>query len=172
MDNIAALRHFALRRTDRESMAGKKRNKRSVTNQLNLAARSARTALARELARHEVHPGQDAVLLALEKEDGIALGDLAHNLGVRPPTITKTIARLAQQGLVEKRRDRDRTRRNRAYLTSAGLALVSALRDSQESVEKSALRGFSKSERKALRKLLRRLEKNLGTATAENGPDE
>ena len=84
-------------------MASKKTGKRSVTTQLSLAARGARTALSQRLALLDVYPGQDAVLLAIGEEDGISLRDLAERLSVRPPTITKTVTRLAAQGLVEKR---------------------------------------------------------------------
>ncbi|WP_348646283.1 hypothetical protein [Aurantimonas sp. DM33-3] len=52
-------------------MASKKTGKRSVTTQLSLAARGARTALSQRLALLDVYPGQDAVLLAIGEEDGI-----------------------------------------------------------------------------------------------------
>ena len=167
MDNIAALRHFALAQRDRDMMAGKKLKKRSVTTQLNLAARAARTALSQRLAVLDLYSGQDAVLLAIGEEDGIALRDLAERLAVKPPTITKTVNRLAAQGLVDKRLSVADGRRSHMHLTDKGLAIVDGVLDSRKSVEREALKGFSDKERKALRKLLARVSANLD---AKGGP--
>ena len=142
-------------------MAGKKRRKRSVTTHLALAARGARTALSQRLTSLDLYPGQDAVLLAIGEEDGISLRSLASRLAVRPPTVTKTIARLASQGLVEKRLSETDGRQNHAHLTDKGAAIVAAVRDSQKAVERAALKGFSDKERKTFRKLLQRVQKNL-----------
>ncbi len=145
-------------------MASNKTGKRSVTTQLSLAARGARTALSQRLALLDVYPGQDAVLLAIGEEDGISLRDLAERLSVRPPTITKTVTRLAAQGLVEKRLSNSDGRQNHAHLTERGAALVDAVGKSRKRVERDALKGFSNKERKTLRKLLERVTANLGNA--------
>ena len=142
-------------------MAGKKK-KRSTMTQLVLSARASRTALSARLAAMGLYPGQDAVLLALGSEDGLALRDLAERLSVRPPTITKTVARLTTQALVEKRASTTDARQSHAFLTEKGLALVEEVREAQKTVERNALRGLSEKERKTLRKLLQRLERNLG----------
>ncbi|MEF2550429.1 MarR family transcriptional regulator [Aurantimonas sp. A2-1-M11] len=136
-----------------------------MTTQLSLAARSARTALSQRLAQIDVYPGQDAVLLAIGEEDGISLRDLAERLSVRPPTITKTVTRLASQGLVEKRLSDSDGRQNHAHLTERGAAIVDAVGKSRKRIEREALKGFSNKERKALRKLLERVTANLDGAS-------
>lgn len=147
-------------------MAGKKK-KRSTMTQLVLSARAGRTALSVRLAAMEIYPGQDAVLLALGLEDGLSLRDLAARLSVRPPTVTKTVARLAAQALVEKRASPTDARQSHAFLTARGLALVEEVRAAQKSIERSALSGLSDRERKTLRKLLQKVERNLGAADAD-----
>ncbi|MCQ0988394.1 MarR family winged helix-turn-helix transcriptional regulator [Jiella marina] len=144
----------------------RKRKKGSVTGQLVLASRSARTALMHDLDALGLYPGQDSVLVAIGDEDGITLRDLAVKLSVKPPTVTKTIARLVAQGLVEKRASGNDLRQNRAFLTVAGHAAVGNVKKAQKSLERRALKGFSTKERKAFRKYLQRLGENLGASAA------
>ncbi|KAB0677992.1 MarR family winged helix-turn-helix transcriptional regulator [Aureimonas leprariae] len=144
-------------------MAGGKK-KRSALTHLVLAARAGRTALSVRLAGLDLYPGQDAVLLALDRQDGLSLRDLALRLTVRPPTVTKTVARLSAQGFVEKRASDTDARQSHAFLTESGRALVREVKAAQKGVEQLALEGFSNAERKALRKLLQRAERNLAAA--------
>lgn len=147
-------------------MKGRKK-KNSVLSQLFLAARAGRTALSAKLAEQDLYPGQDAVLLALDEDAGISLRDLAIRLAVRPPTITKTIARLSVQGLIEKRPSPDDARQSHAFLTEKGEALVSEVKAAQKAVEEAAFTGFSGRERKKLRKFLKRIDANFDDAPAE-----
>ncbi|MBC8130316.1 MAG: MarR family transcriptional regulator [Rhizobiaceae bacterium] len=140
-----------------------KKKKRSTMTQLVLSARAGRTALSARLSAMDLYPGQDAVLLALGAEDGLSLRDLADRLSVRPPTITKTVARLATQTLVEKRASATDARQSHAFLTEKGLALVDEVRAAQKAVERNALRDLTEKERKTLRKLLQKVERNLGS---------
>ena len=139
-----------------------KKKKRSTMTQLVLSARAGRTALSARLSAMGLYPGQDAVLLALGADDGLSLRDLAERLTVRPPTITKTVARLTTQDLVEKRASATDARQSHAFLTAKGQALVEEVRETQRAVERNALRGLSEKERKTLRKLLQKVERNLG----------
>ena len=152
-------------------MAGKKK-KRSGLTQLFLAARAGRTALSVGLADLDLYAGQDAVLLALDAEDGLSLRDLAEKLSVRPPTITKTMARLSAQERIEQRASDSDARQSHAFLTGKGHALVNEVKSAQKAVERVALAGFTDRERKSLRKLLLRVERNLGPpAPARPGND-
>lgn len=149
----------------------RKKKKGSVTGQLVLAARSARTALLHNLGTTEIYPGQDNVLITIGKSDGITLRDLAEKLAVRPPTVTKTIARLVAQGLVEKRLSDTDARQSRAFLTAEGAALVERVQQAQKSLERRALSGFTERERKAFRRYLIRVQKNLAETDEETGGD-
>ena len=150
-------------------MAAGRKRKRSTMTQLVLSARASRTALSAHLAAIDVYPGQDAVLLALGAEDGLSLRDLADRLSVRPPTITKTVARLASQDILEKRASPSDARQSHAFLTEKGQALLQEVRLAQKAVEREALKGLSDKERKSLRKLLQRVERNLGGEVEDGG---
>jgi DNA-binding MarR family transcriptional regulator len=78
---------------------------------LQSAARLSRTALAERLLEHGLYAGQDKLMLALSVENGQTPSQLANLLGVRPPTITKTINRLTNQGFLEKRLSQEDGRR-------------------------------------------------------------
>ena len=77
-----------------------KADKGATMSRLHSAARLARTSLAAKLLTHGFYAGQDQIMLALDREDGQTPGQLAGRLGVRPPTITKTINRLQAQGFL------------------------------------------------------------------------
>lgn len=100
-------------------------------------------------------------MLALDHADGQTPGQLAARLGVRPPTITKTINRLQVQGFLEKRASESDARQAHIFLTEAGRDTIRAIEKSVRKTEKQALKGLDRKEQKALSKLLARIEANL-----------
>jgi len=138
-----------------------KADKTATMSRLHSAARLARTALAARLLAHGFYAGQDQIMLALDREDGQTPGNLAGRLGVRPPTITKTINRLQAQGFLEKRASDSDARQAHIFLTDTGRETIRAIEKSVKKTEKQALRGLDKKDQKALFKLLARIEANL-----------
>ncbi len=138
-----------------------KGNKAVVLYRLQSVARLTRTVLAVRLLEQGLYAGQDAVMLQLAAEDGLTLGTLAQRLGVRPPTITKTILRLQGQGFVIKRASETDQRQSHVYLTQAGLETIRAIEKSIRKTEKDMLKGLDKKDQKTLFKLLARIEANL-----------
>lgn len=138
--------------------------------QLHSAARLSRTALAARLLSHGFYAGQDQIMIALDREDGQTPGQLAVKLGVRPPTVTKTINRLQTQGYVEKRASETDARQANVFLTEDGRGAIRAIEKAVRKTEKQALKGLDKKEQKALVKLLGRIEANLsnGAIVAED----
>ena len=135
-----------------------------ILHRLQSTARLTRTALAMRLLGHGFYAGQDAVMLQLAHEDGLSPSILAKRLGVRPPTITKTISRLQTQGFVKKEGSATDQRQAHIFLTDTGNEAIKAIEKSIRKTEKDAMKGFDKKERKALIKMLSRLEVNLSTA--------
>lgn len=138
-----------------------KARKAAVMNRLQSAARLSRTALAARLNGHGFYAGQDQLMLALGQDDGQSPGELATRLGVRPPTITKTINRLTAQGVLEKRASTDDARQTHIHLTEVGRDAITAIEKAVKKTEKQAFRGIDKKEQKMLAKLLARIESNL-----------
>lgn len=138
-----------------------KSNKGAAISRLHQVARLARTSLASRLLAHGFYAGQDQIMLSLHDEDGQTPGQLAARLGVRPPTITKTINRLQAQGFLEKRASSTDARQAHIFLTATGNDAIRAIEKSVKKTEKQALKGFDKKDVKQLSKLLLRIESNL-----------
>ena len=147
-------------------------HRRSITFRLARAGRAYRTCAARRLAVFGVHPGQDMLLKVLSDADGQTMGALAGALEVRPPTITKMIARLSAQGLVRRETASDDARLTRVFLTGEGRTRALLVERTWADLESRALSGIVEKDRKKLRKLLRRVERNLAMeAGNEDGGD-
>lgn len=130
-------------------------------SRLSAAARLTRTALSTRLVDVGFYAGQEQIMLALQANEGITPGELATRLGVRPPTIAKAIARLQEQGFVEKRPSGADQRQTHVHLTESGRSALSAIGSAINKTEKRMLSGFDKKDRKRLLRLLRRIEINM-----------
>lgn len=157
--DIARRLHAGRRAQNGMTMA--RTSKGTIIGRLQTAARLSRTALAERLLDQGLYAGQDKIMLALDKENGLTPGQLAERLGVRPPTITKTINRLAAQGFLEKRASRTDARRAHVYLTESGAEVIRAIERSVHKTEKQALKSLDKEQQKTLANLLAHIEANL-----------
>lgn len=133
------------------------------------AARSMRTSLSRHLLDAGLYAGQDGVMQALSDEDGLTPGLLAQRLGVKAPTMTRTIGRMEAQGFVERRADGTDQRLTKVYLTDAGRNSLEGIGRSVEACTAQAIAGFSGKEIRTLVKLLKALDENLKAESAGNG---
>lgn len=128
------------------------------------AARLHRSRMGDKLASLGLFAGQEQVLQALAASDVMTMGELASVLRVRPPTASKTVSRLAALGLVERHAEPDDARVVRVRLTDEGRRKSGSIERVWEDVEAEVLDGFDTKDRKRLRKLLRRVAKNLADA--------
>jgi DNA-binding MarR family transcriptional regulator len=108
-----------------------------------------------------LYRGQQFVLCALWKEEGITHSELAERLHVHPATVTNAIKRMERAGFVERRPDLEDQRVSRVYLTDAGHKIRDAVEQIWAELEDLTLEGFSSEERDALRGLLERIHENL-----------
>ncbi|MCJ8521407.1 DNA-binding MarR family transcriptional regulator [Pseudorhizobium tarimense] len=125
------------------------------------AARSMRTALSRSLAESGLYAGQDGVILALAELDGLTAGQLASRLGVKAPTMTRTIGRMEVQGFVERRDDGEDRRLTKVFLTERGRATVEQIDRSIADCSALAVQDFSDKEIKSVLRLLKAMDDNL-----------
>ncbi len=138
-------------------------HKKSITLRITKAARAQRIFSAKKLGKLGLHPGQETVLKALNKEDGQTMGSLASELGVRPPTVTKMINRLTSQGYVERRPSETDGRQSHVHLSASGIALLSEVDKAWKSLDRASLKNIDDKDRKRLAKLLKQIEQNLRT---------
>jgi DNA-binding MurR/RpiR family transcriptional regulator len=100
------------------------------------------------------------------------MSELAAELSVQPPTVTKMISRLGAQGLLIRQTSSSDGRLARVFLTDSGRERAAAVDQIWKRVEKEALAGLEDKDRKRLKKLLRQIEKNLAPASIVNHPDD
>lgn len=160
-----------------------KSSAKSIGHHLTLAARLHRARLAQLLEDLGLFPGQEQVLEVLARHESLSVGALAGLLRVRPPTASKTVARLSAAGLVERRpaaQARHEAPEGRAdarivhvALTATGRERAAAMAELTDTLEAELTALLDKGERKRLRKLLRRLEKGLKASLGpEDEPDD
>lgn len=148
---------------------------KSIGHRLHHAARLQRALAARRLQDLGLFPGQETALKLLAESDGRTMTELAAALRVRPPTASKTVGRLSAQGLLERRASDGDARLVRVHLTDEGRSRAGAIDGIWDSLEDVIVTGLDGKDRKRLRKLLRKIEKNLSSqlgTVSESEPDD
>jgi len=113
------------------------------------------------LAELDLYPGQELLLMAVAREEGIAQGDLGDYLNVEPPTVARSLQRLERAGLVERRLDPHDGRVLRVYLTAESRALRGKIAAIWQELNNRMLKGVSGVEQAFLRRLLVQLRDNI-----------
>ncbi len=144
----------------------------SVTAFIGQAARNARTVLSRQLLDVGLYAGQDGVMLALDRQDGLTPSAIAQALSVKAPTITKTISRLSAQGFVRRQDSPHDGRMSQVFITDAGRDQIKAIRKAQKRTEKAALSGLKDKEIRQLLKMLALVDANLTRVLSPDAPPE
>lgn len=142
---------------------------KSVGRALLITARLHRARMGERLNALGLFPGQEQALKALQAGP-MTMGELATQLRVKPPTVSKTIGRLSLQGLVTREGGGRDGRMVQVALTESGQETAVALDGVWTQVESELLDKLDGKERKQLRKLLRKAAKGLAKAGGE--PDE
>jgi DNA-binding MarR family transcriptional regulator len=118
--------------------------------------RTHRAALAPRLAELGLHPGAELALAELWRHEGITHSQLADELGVSRPTVTKLARTLESSGYAERLGDPDDGRVSRLQPTRAGRRVRPALERAWRDAERDTLAALSAKEAKALHGLLSR----------------
>ena len=124
---------------------------------VNRAARLMAQQLADALRPDGVGIGQWAVLLHLWAADDMSQAELSRVVAIEPPTMVRTIDRMARDGLVERRPDERDARVSRIHLTERGRSIRDQLVVKAAGVNERTLARLSASERKTLVRLLKKL---------------
>ncbi|MEM8539540.1 MAG: MarR family transcriptional regulator [Pseudomonadota bacterium] len=142
--------------TDKDGM-----DEGSLLNQLQAVARQTRTHIARHLLDTGIYAGQEQIINLLATHKSLSSGEIARALGVRPPTITKSIARLQEQGFVERTKGHEDGRIVRVTLTKAGKKSLTKVSKATKKAEKQVLGKLTSRRQKQLRKALNSMAENL-----------
>ena len=107
--------------------------------------------------------GQEMVLQYLWQEDKLTQSQLANKIGVQLQTIHKMVRRMERAGLVTKHEDEADRRVSRIHLTPKGRELQTVTEAVWAQLEQETLADFTVEEQYILRRLLHKLEENLGS---------
>ncbi|QHC57083.1 MarR family transcriptional regulator [Rathayibacter tanaceti] len=105
---------------------------RSLAGEVRVAVGRLGRRLRQEKAHHELSDPQFSVLALLHREGAKTLGELADAERVRPPSMTRTVGCLVDEGLVERLADPADGRVTRIRATEEGGALVLDVRRSRD----------------------------------------
>lgn len=115
--------------------------------------RALRARHAALLAPHGLHPGQDALLLAVWESPGLRQAELARRLEVEPPTVTRMVRRLERSGLLERRPDPDDGRVVRVHPTARSRMLEMLVRRSWSELDEELITALGATDAERLRRL-------------------
>ena len=120
-----------------------------------------------------VHPGQFFCLRVIGGHDGTSQRELADELHVAPPSISRMLQSMERAGLVERRDDERDQRVTRVYLTEHGRALEEKFRGVAAGYVKDTIGRLSEADRRELIRLLKAFAGTLEAAIeSRTGPAE
>lgn len=116
--------------------------KREIAFLINDVARLLRTYADQHAATFGMTRAQWAVLVRLERCEGLKQSELADMLDLQPITLTRLVDRLCDSGLIERRPDPNDRRAKRLYLLPAARPLIARLHDIGETLMSDVLAGI------------------------------
>jgi MarR family transcriptional regulator for hemolysin len=121
---------------------------------LNDVARMLRTYADQKASQFGITRAQWAVLVRLDRFEGLKQAELAEMLDLQPISLTRLLDRLCDSGLIERRPDPNDRRAKRLYLTAAARPLLVRLGDLGEELMTTALAGV---DREAIERMVTQL---------------
>lgn len=115
--------------------------KREFAFILNDVARLLRTYANHKAAQFGITRAQWAVLVRLDRSEGLNQSELAEMLDLQPITLTRLLDKLCDSGLIERRPDPADRRAKRLFLTAAARPLLERLSALGEETMANALAG-------------------------------
>src|SRR5437763_1677689 len=113
----------------------------------------------RQKAQDPIMPSQLSALVSVERDGPVTLGELAALESVQPPTMTRIVAALEEQGLVVREADAADRRISRLHITTGARKLLEKNRSRKTAYLASRMRGLSADERDVLERAAALLER-------------
>ncbi len=131
-------------------------------------ARLLKTYADQRARQFGISRAQWAVLIRIDRSEGLKQSELADMLDLQPITLTRLLDRLADNGLIERRADPNDRRANRLYLKPAARPLLDRLADLGADLMETVLEGLSQTAIERTLKELAMIKDNLRSAIARN----
>jgi MarR family transcriptional regulator, organic hydroperoxide resistance regulator len=118
----------------------------------------AHRALASEmLSKIGLHIGQEIILMHLWKQDGQNQTQLAQQMNVQAPTVTKMLQRLEQTGILERRTAKHDQRVTNVWLTQKGKDLEPKVNEIWAELEQRTIEHLSHEERTSFEVIIKKI---------------
>ena len=131
-------------------------------------ARLLKTYADQRARQFGISRAQWAVLIRIDRQEGLKQTELADMLDLQPITLTRLLDRLSDNGLIERRPDPNDRRANRLYLKPAAKPLLERLADLGADMMETVLEGVSMTSVERMLKELGAVKDNLRGAIARN----
>jgi MarR family transcriptional regulator for hemolysin len=135
-------------------------------------ARLIKTYADQRARQFGISRAQWAVLIRIERTEGLKQSELAEMLDLQPITLTRLLDRLANNGLIERRADPNDRRANRLYLTAAAKPVLGQLAELGADMMETVLEGLSAASIERMLKELSAVKDNLRSAIARNATQQ
>jgi MarR family transcriptional regulator for hemolysin len=143
--------------------------KREIAFQIMDVARMLRTYADQRARQFGISRAQWAVLIRIERTEGLKQSELAEILDLQPISLTRLLDRLAGSGLIERRPDPNDRRANRLYLLPAARPLLDRLAELGTDMMATVLEGLDGTTIERMLNDLLVIKDNLRSAIARNG---
>ena len=137
---------------------------------INDVARMLRTYADYRGSQFGVTRAQWAVLVRLDRFEGLKQSELAEMLDLQPITLTRLLDRLCDSGLIERRSDPNDRRAKRLFLTAAARPMLEQLGALGEDMMTTALAGVSRESVEQIVAQLAVVKENLRQAIQQRPP--
>ncbi len=108
------------------------------------------------------------IMRSLAHKDGKSQLDLVRETHLKPPTVSVTLRRLEEEGMVLRESDPIDQRVTRVYLSARGVEHVEKIRERLRALETELMQGFSEEEAACLLQFLERMRDNILPAEKRN----
>lgn len=116
--------------------------KREIAFTIMDVARMLKTYADQRARQFGISRAQWAVLIRIERCEGLKQAELAEALDLQPISLTRLLDRLADNGLIERRADPNDRRANRLYLKPAAKPLLGRLSELGADMMETVLEGL------------------------------
>jgi DNA-binding MarR family transcriptional regulator len=135
-------------------------------------ARAHRGRAAAMLREMRLHPGQELLLMQLFDRDGQTQTELLASVGLDHSTVSKSVRRMQEAGLVTRRPSPHDRRATTVHLTEEGRALEAPITAMWRTLEESSVKRLTAEEIETFIALARKVEASVeeSAAVAPAGP--
>ena len=142
--------------------------KREIAFTIMDVARLLKTYADQRARQFGISRAQWAVLIRIERCEGLKQSELAELLDLQPISLTRLLDRLADNGLIERRADPNDRRANRLYLKPAAKPLLGRLTELGGDMMETVLEGLDVKSAERMLKQLVTMKDNLRRAISAN----